>query len=108
MIIAVDFDGTLAITDYPKIIRPISSIVWFCRDRKRLGDTLILWTCRHGKELDEAIEWCKQYDLEFDYVNENTPENVARWGDCRKVYADIYIDDHNYSLAEMLGGWTTQ
>ena len=107
MIIAVDFDGTLAVTDYPEIIKPITQIIYYCKQVRERGDTLILWTCRHGKELDEAVEWCKEQGLEFDYINENPPDRIAIYGDCRKVYADVYIDDHNYSLVEMLGGWTT-
>ena len=98
MIIAVDFDGTLAVTDYPKIIEPISEVIYFCRRKQAEGDTLILWTCRHGKELDEAVEWCYEQGLIFDYVNENPPDRVAIYGDSRKVYADLYIDDHNYDL----------
>ena len=103
MIIAVDFDGTLAITNYPRIIRPNSHVIWFCKRRKRMGDTLILWTCRHGKELEEAVEWCKRYNLVFDYVNENPPEKIAIYGDSRKVYADIYVDDHNVQLWNLEG-----
>lgn len=95
MIIAVDFDGTLAITDYPKILKPISETIEFCKIRQTKGDTIILWTCRHGEVLEEAVEWCKGQGLEFDYINENPPDRVAIYGDCRKVYADLYIDDHN-------------
>lgn len=98
MIVAVDFDGTLAVTDYPRIVRPIINTIRFCKRRKSLGDTLILWTCRQGKELDEAVDWCKRLNLTFDYVNENPPERVEIFGDCRKVYADIYVDDHNVQL----------
>ena len=101
MIVAVDFDGTLAITDYPTIIRPIKMIVDYCKTLKLQGETLILWTCRHDKELDEAVEWCKEQGLEFDYINENPPDRIAIYGDCRKVYADVYIDDHNVSLMEL-------
>lgn len=108
MIIAVDFDGTLAVTEYPKIIRPIQYIINYCKRLKSEDNTLILWTCRHGKELEEAVEWCKEQGLEFDYINENPPDRIAIWGDCRKVYADVYIDDHNYSLMELIGGWTAQ
>lgn len=102
MIIAVDFDGTLAVTDYPKIIEPISEVIYFCKRRKAVGDTLTLWTCRHGKELAEAVEWCKEQGLEFDYINENPPDRIAIYGDCRKVYADMYIDDHNYFLQQII------
>lgn len=102
MIIAVDFDGTLAFTDYPKIIAPRPNIIEFCKKQKFLGDTLILWTCRHNKELEDAIEWCKEQGLTFDYVNENPPERIAIYGDCRKVYADLYLDDHTIPLSYLL------
>ena len=95
MIIAVDFDGTLAVTDYPKIIKPINRVIHFCKTQQKLGATLILWTCRHGEALDEAVKWCKKQGLEFDYINENPPEKIAVYGDSRKVYADMYLDDHN-------------
>lgn len=101
MIIAVDFDGTLAFTEYPKILSPITKVVNYCKSRKSMGDTLILWTCRHGKELDEAIEWCEFLGLTFDYVNESPPDRVDKYGDSRKVYADIYLDDHNCLLCQI-------
>jgi hypothetical protein len=101
MIIAVDFDGTLAFTEYPKILCPITRVVNYCKRRKELGDTLILWTCRHGESLAEAVEFCEKFGLTFDYVNENPPDRVSMYGDCRKVYADIYIDDHNRLLSQI-------
>lgn len=100
MIIAVDFDGTLAQTDYPTIISPIPSTIDFCKRRKVMGDTLILYTCRHGDVLDEAVKWCKEQGIEFDYINENPPDRIAIYGDCRKVYADWYLDDHNLMLTD--------
>ena len=102
MIIAVDFDGTLAFTEYPIIISPIMRVIEFCKGRKELGDTLILNTCREGKPLEEAVEWCKLFGLTFDYVNENPPERIAIYGDCRKIYADVYIDDHNWLLSRII------
>lgn len=101
LIIAVDFDGTLAFTDYPKIIKPITRTIEFCKCCKSVGDTLILWTCRYGEALKDAVEWCKEQGLEFDYINENPPDRIALWGDTRKVYADIYLDDHNWLLSEL-------
>lgn len=102
MIIAVDFDGTLAVTDFPTIVCPIKEVIEFCQLRQRLGDIIILNTCRHGETLEEAIKWCKEQGLTFDYVNENTPEGIALYGDCRKIYADWYIDDHNLNFADVV------
>lgn len=101
MIIAVDFDGTLAETEYPDIIKPIPKTIEFCKKHLAQGDTLILWTCRWGKALEEAIEWCRQQGIEFDYVNGNPPDRVDVWGETRKVFADIYLDDHNMLLSQL-------
>ena len=101
MIVAVDFDGTLAVTEYPTIISPIVKTIEFCKDRKEQGDTLILNTCRNGKVLSEAVDWCNAQGIVFDYVNENPPDRIAIWGDCRKIYADIYLDDHNMLLSQI-------
>lgn len=96
MIIAVDFDGTLCSDRFPEIGIPNYRMLNFLRHlQKDNGDKIILWTCRNGKTLEEAVRWCKKHgDIEFDAVNENLPEIREKWGgDTRKVYADIYIDD---------------
>ena len=95
MIIAVDFDGTLAETEYPKIIKPNLYVVNTMIVLRQKGHKVILNTCRHGKDLNEAVEFCKEYGLEFDYINENVPELIEKYGDSRKIYADFYIDDHS-------------
>ena len=49
---------------------------------------------RNGNRLSEAVEWCKHRGIEFDAVNENLPEIIAAFNnDCRKIFADEYIDD---------------
>lgn len=90
---AFDFDMTLAVTEYPKIIEPIKPVIAYLKQRKAEGRIIILNTCRHDKELAEAVEWCKSQGIEFDYVNENVPELIEKFGDCRKIFADEYIDD---------------
>ena len=60
---------------------------------------LILWTCRVGKELEEAVEFCKKGGVEFYGVNENFDGEINSSkgeGVVRKIDADIYIDDRNY------------
>ena len=53
-----------------------------------------MWTCRCGKDLEDAVEWCKTQGLVFDLINENVPENVEKFGnDSRKIFAHEYIDD---------------
>lgn len=92
--IAVDFDGTLFADEYPKIGKPKWRVINWCKERKRKGDVLILCTCREGESLREAVEMCREVGLVFDYVNQNDASLKKQFGnDCRKVGADIYLDD---------------
>jgi hypothetical protein len=104
MIYAVDFDGTLCEIAYPDIGPPKQNVIDFCKQKRAEGHKLILWTCRCGKYLEQAVKWCRQHGLVFDAVNENLPERIAEYGgDCRKISADFYLDDKNldiYSLGE--------
>ena len=99
-IIAIDFDNTLAITDYPIIKAPNTELVEFIRQHQN-DYVFILWTMREGKQLSYAKEWIKQQGIRFDYYNQNTPWNIQKYGDRRKIYADYYIDDHNISIHEL-------
>lgn len=94
MIIAVDFDGTLCEEIYPGIGAAKQGVIEALKRRKAAGDRLILWTCRCGERLAEAVEWCTAHGLVFDAVNSNLPESVSRFNnDCRKVFADEYLED---------------
>lgn len=91
-IYAVDFDGTLNTSEYPELGEPNVELFHFLIQRQQSGDKIILWTCREGKLLQEAVIYCRANGLEFDAINDNIPENK---NNCRKVYADYYIDDRN-------------
>ena len=93
-IIAVDFDGVLCEDQWPQIGPEKKDIIELAKYRKQAGAALILWTCRCGEQLDEAVSWCRERGLEFDAVNENLPERVAFYGsESRKISADEYWDD---------------
>lgn len=101
---AVDFDNTLAVTRFPEIVEPKAKVLAAVKMLKANGHKIILWTCRAGKELEAAVEWCRQQGLVFDAVNEQLPEQAARWGnDTRKVYADFYIDDKAMTVEALEG-----
>lgn len=87
-IIACDFDGTIAEkANYPEIGPPIFEVIEALKWEKKKGTKLILWTCRGGRNLDAAVEFCKEHGLEFDSINcDNLSES-------QKVYANEYWDD---------------
>ena len=89
MLIAVDFDGTISnINTYPEVGTINEKAIEVLKILQEKGNKIILWTCRNGETLDKALNACKEYGLEFDYVNESPYETGSR-----KIVADIYIDD---------------
>lgn len=95
-VIAVDFDGTLCEDKWPEIGKPNTELITYLKDQQTVGNKIVLWTCRNGDRLLEAVKWCEKLGLKFDTVNENLPE-VLEWmgGDSRKIFADMYIDDRS-------------
>lgn len=102
-IYAVDFDGTINLSEtYPQLGVPNLELIDFLKSRQQSGDKVILWTCREGDLLKSAVKYCKNYGLEFDAVNDNIRENTEQWNNnCRKVFADYYIDDRNAGFRNM-------
>ena len=100
MIIAIDFDGTIVENKYPQIgderLFATETLKMLIKDRHQL----ILWTCREGRLLDDAINWCKERGVEFWAINKDFPEEDITKNQqfSRKIKADIFIDDR------MVGG----
>lgn len=93
-VIAVDFDGVLCADRWPEIGEAYGAVIEAAKEERRRGAALILWTCRCGAALREAVAWCEDRGLVFDAVNENLPERIAVYGtESRKVSADEYWDD---------------
>lgn len=94
-IYAVDFDGVLTRhSRYPNLGEPNIEMIRWLKKKQEDGVKLILWTCREGCLLEDALTFCKAYGLEFDAINSNLPEVIERYGgDNRKVFAHMYIDD---------------
>jgi hypothetical protein len=93
--IAVDFDGTIVEHEYPEIGKEKLFAFLTLKELDKMGARLILWTFRAGKELDDAVEYCRKNGIEFYAVNKNYPEEIFDETVSRKIDADIYIDDKN-------------
>ena len=93
--IAVDFDGTIVEHEYPEIGREKLFAFQTLQELDKMGASLILWTFRTGKELQEAVEFCRKNGIEFYAVNKSYPEEIFDETVSRKIHADIFIDDRN-------------
>lgn len=106
-VIAVDFDDCICTNNWPDVGKPDWDIINALKQEQANGAALILWTCRAGIPLQNAISACKNWGLIFEAVNENIPERIKLWGrDSRKISADEYWDDlavtkiNKYKLVE--------
>jgi hypothetical protein len=86
--IAVDFDGTLVENRFPGIGPPVPGAVQTLRAATARGDRLILWTCRTGRTLQDAVAWCRKHGLTLAGVNADPKRKGGP-----KLYADLYLDD---------------
>ena len=91
MKIAVDFDGTIAKNDYPKIGKPVPGAFEWLQKLQQAGAKIILWTMRSGRELDAAVEFVEHKGILLFGVNHDPTQHT--WTKSPKAYAQLYIDD---------------
>ena len=95
MIIGIDFDGTICEQAHPGIgkLLPKANEVM---NKIHKVHKIIITTCRHTvQDINNMQVFLAQHNIPYDLINENDPDLIAKHGDCRKIYADVYIDDHN-------------
>lgn len=98
LLLSIDFDGTIVEHDYPAIGKPMPYAFEVMKELQDAGYKLILNTCREGKSLIEAVEFCRDNGIVFRSVNENHIDDDFRdrtSGLRRKVFAHVMIDDRN-------------
>lgn len=89
-VIAIDFDGTivesgagLKILWLRKLARDVIN-KW-----ARQGCHIVIWTCREGELLDQAVNFLDKHGVTHHEVNDNTTHPKKS----KKIHADIFIDD---------------
>lgn len=101
LIFAIDFDGTIVCDKYPCIGELVPQAAECIRELKRMGHTVIIWTCREGTDRERMVKFLDDHNIPYDRINEHAPEMIQRYGgDARKVYAHCYVDDRG------IGNWT--
>lgn len=97
-IIAFDFDGTCCEDNFPNIGKPKVRVLEKLKKEQLEGTSLILWTCRSGKYLEDALDWLADYGIIPDAVNENIPSLGFKTSN--KIFANIYLDDRAVNVLD--------
>lgn len=94
LVLAIDFDGTIAELSFPEVGALRENADEIIRKLYSEGHKIIINTCRSGIHEGSAQLFLEKHDIPYHYINSNLPELILVYGqDCRKISADIYIDD---------------
>ena len=74
---------------YPEIGNPKPYAVEMMNKLKDDGHYIILWTCRRGERLEDALNWLLEQGIPFDRINAHEPQNLARYGDDPRRFMPI-------------------
>ncbi len=97
MIIAIDFDGTIAEDRYPDIGPPRIFAFETMQEMIKNRHQLILWTSRQGEELQAAVDFCREKGVDFYAVNKSYPEeNFDPSEASRKIICDLFVSQKNF------------
>lgn len=92
-VVAIDFDGTVTKENlYPKIGELREGVVDAINTIAK-NNVVCIWTCREGKELDQAYNFLNYKNITFHYINASPYDSLNP--KMRKIIADYYIDDRN-------------
>lgn len=94
-IIAIDFDGTIFENAWPEVGTIREDAVEVIQALHENGNKIIIWTCRGGENLKDALNALEKYQIPYDAVNENIVEMKTDFNPYPKIYYDILIDDRN-------------
>lgn len=92
--LAIDFDGTIVEEAFPGIgkMKPEADI--YINMLYDEGYMILINTCRTGSYEGDAENFLRRRKIKYHYINCNLPKSIEYFKqDCRKLSADIYIDD---------------
>lgn len=98
---AIDFDGTIVEDKFPYIGNSIPGAIEALKKLQTAGVTLVLWTCRHGERLRDAIAYCNRNGIIFSDINVN--RNCGFDAKSPKLFADAYLDDRSFPSFTSIG-----
>jgi hypothetical protein len=93
-IIAIDFDGCIVENKYPEIGEALPWVINAINALYNSGFCIIINSCRAREHEIDMQQWLEYHGINFCHINENCQERIVDYRtDCRKISADLYIDD---------------
>jgi hypothetical protein len=94
LVLAIDFDGTIASLSYPEVGDLIPGAGIMIRKLHSEGHYIVINTCRTDEYQEIARQFLDKHLIPYHKINENIQELIDLYDmDSRKISADVYIDD---------------
>lgn len=96
-ILGIDFDETICnVSNFPEIDSLKKDAKFYINKLFDEGFFIKINTCRTAAHETQAKEFLEKEGIKFHLINENHPDLIKFYkNNCRKISADIYIDDKN-------------
>ena len=92
--VSVDFDGTIVEDGFPGIGKIKKGAKEYINKMYDDGYNILINTCRTGGYEGDAENFLRRSGINYHYINNNLPSSIEYFKqDCRKLSADVYIDD---------------
>lgn len=88
IIIALDFDDT--IKPWREDFTDVDKVINIVKEAQKSGATIIIYTGSQKDRHEEIETYCAEKGIKITAINENV---ITPFGDNRKIYANIYLDD---------------
>jgi len=89
IIIGCDFDDTIRHWNLENF--DAAKTIEVLKAAKAIGAYIVIFTATHSERYLEITKYCQSIGLDIDCINEN-PIDLP-YGNSRKIYANIFIDD---------------
>lgn len=98
--VAFDFDKTIANTDENHNIKSLKqkTVDDLLKYYKNINNIIIIWTCRDGDMLNQALKFLNDNKIPYDYVNENP---LCGFDCSNKIFAHKYYDDRAINIKDI-------
>ena len=106
-IIAIDFDGTIVEHKFPEVGPLVPGAIATLRRIQDAGHRTILWTCRTGGNLRDAVSLLERHNIRLHGVNANQWDDEYGTGGI-KAWAHMYIDDMAFGAPLVYGSATEE
>ena len=94
MRIIVDFDSTIALSEWPEIHGPVPGAIQALKYIHKKGNQIVIWSARNNLRASDPVDRARGLHAMKDFLDSNEiPYDEIDYGHEGKPIGDCYVDD---------------